>query len=91
MIQNSSYFLTPLALYLLQYLGFPANITTANLLSALQHEGLSINHITTTIVAVHWSLVLTLGLWTAARFGVGVKVDMGAVEMGWYGGRKEEE
>ncbi|KAI4273138.1 MAG: hypothetical protein LQ337_004843 [Flavoplaca oasis] len=88
MIQNSSYFLTPLALYILQNLGFTASFSDDG---PLRQERLLIHHVTTMIVAAHWSLVLTLGLWTAGRFGIGVKVEMEAVEMGWYGGKGGKE
>lgn len=101
MIQCSGYYLTPFGTALLKTLGYLAEVNGGTPIpSRFPKEQPTTVYVkdtsgtTTTMVVIQVSLLLSLVLWAAASFGVGITVEMKAVEMGWYvreGGMKGED
>ena len=89
-IQNSAYHLTPLAAQYAASLGLKATFTLGNPRAVWEQEFLYASHVATALVAAHWVGVVTLGWWVAGRLGVGVRVMMGDVDMGWWCGEEGE-
>ena len=101
LIQNSAYYLTPLAVRLSEKLGLKAEMAGESCIGSMQHqrihnlfereEKMFRTSMNTIIVAFHVSVLITLALWVGARFGVGITVKMSPVKFGWHdmdGGQK---
>ncbi len=93
LIQNSAYYLTPVAVRLSEKLGLKAEMAGESCFGAMQHqrihnlferEEMFRTTMNTIIVVFHLSVLITLALWVGARFGVGITVKMRPVKIGWH-------
>ncbi|KAL8684076.1 MAG: hypothetical protein Q9224_006638 [Gallowayella concinna] len=96
LLQNSAYYLTPLLIGVLEKLGMKTSPNDEGAYhfgfcyTTVQKEVMFAHSLTTIIVAVQLALLITLALLVAARFGIGLTVEMNPVKMGWYNKEGEE-
>ncbi|KAL8809688.1 MAG: hypothetical protein Q9223_007889 [Gallowayella weberi] len=92
-LQNSAHYLTPLLISILEDRAVKADTSAGSALplsrclktlEELQKEAVFATNMTTLLVAVQLSVLITLGLCIAARFGIGLTVEMNTIEMGWH-------